>query len=102
TIACPGNQVQANDVGFCSAVVNGIAPTASGDNCPGSSVTYTIAGATVGAGANDASGTAFNVGVSTVTYTITDASLNTASCNFTVTVNDTENPTIVCPANISD
>ena len=36
-----------------------------------------------------------------MTATATDASGNTATCTFTVTVNDTENPVITCPANIT-
>ena len=94
TITCPADQTVNNDPGLCSAIVNGIAPMASGDNCPGTAITYNIVGATVGAGVNDVSGTAFNVGLSTVTYIITDASSNTASCSFNVTVNDIEVPTI--------
>src|SRR5205807_6983999 len=35
-----------------------------------------------------------------VLCTATDSSSNTTSCSFTVTVNDTENPSITCPANI--
>ncbi|WP_418889085.1 HYR domain-containing protein [Paracrocinitomix mangrovi] len=37
----------------------------------------------------------------TVTYQVTDASGNTASCSFNVTVTDNEAPTIACPANIT-
>src|SRR5688572_850734 len=98
TISCPSDQVVNTGVGVCTAVVNGIAPTASGDNCSILSITYDITGATTASGNNDASGTTFNEGVSIVTYTITDGSTNTATCSFTVTVNDIENPTITCPS----
>ena len=105
TITCPANVVQNNDAGFCSAVVNGIAPVATGDNCGVVIQTWSMAGATVGnspaVGINDISGTTFNVGVTSVTYTVEDAAGNTATCNFTVTVNDNENPTITCPANVA-
>ena len=40
----------------------------------------------------------FNVGITTVTYTAADAAGNSTSCTFTVTVNDTEAPTISCPS----
>jgi hypothetical protein len=40
------------------------------------------------------SGEFFPVGITTVTYTATDASGNTSSCSFTVTVNDVEPPVI--------
>ena len=33
---------------------------------------------------------------------VTDATGNTATCSFTVTVTDNKVPTIACPANISD
>jgi len=35
-----------------------------------------------------------------VSCTATDASGNTSSCSFTVTVNDLEPPVIICPTNI--
>jgi len=101
SISCVGNQSVFATSGLCTAVVNGIAPTSSSDNCSGTSITYNITGATTASGSNNASGTAFNVGVSTVTYTITDASLNTDFCSFTVTVTDNQNPTISCVANIA-
>src|SRR5258706_7762727 len=37
----------------------------------------------------------------TVVCTATDASGNSSNCSFTVTVNDTEPPTITCPANVT-
>ena len=43
----------------------------------------------------------FNVGVTKITYTLTDASGNTATSNFTVEVKDNIAPTISCPANIT-
>jgi hypothetical protein len=39
--------------------------------------------------------------VTTVTYTVTDASGNTASCSFTVTVIDNQPPAITCPASVT-
>ena len=36
-----------------------------------------------------------------MTYSVTDAAGNMASCTFSVTVNDTELPTIACPSNIT-
>jgi hypothetical protein len=88
TITCPANVTQSNDTNQCGAVVNYPSPTAS-DNCPG-------VGAPTCA---PASGSFFPVGTTTVTCNVSDASGNTASCSFTVTVNDTQPPTITCPAN---
>ncbi|WNM20364.1 HYR domain-containing protein [Flavobacterium capsici] len=42
----------------------------------------------------------FAYGSNTVTWTATDASGNTTTCEQIVTVNDTEAPSITCPANI--
>jgi hypothetical protein len=39
--------------------------------------------------------------VTTVTAVATDAAGNTATCSFTVTVVDTQAPTITCPANVT-
>jgi glucokinase len=104
TIVCPGNVSVNNDVGNCSAVVNGLSPTTD-DNCAVTLQTWSMAGATglssPGTGINDVSGQTFNVGVTTVTYFIEDAAGNSAQCNFTVTVVDNEDPTIVCPGNVS-
>ena len=41
------------------------------------------------------------IGVTTVTYVITDASGNSASCTQEVTINDNEDPTITCPSDIT-
>jgi hypothetical protein len=46
------------------------------------------------------SGGVFPVGVTTNTFRVTDASGNTATCSFTVTVVDNQAPTVTCPANI--
>ena len=85
----------------CDTVVSGITPIAIGDNCAIDSVSYVLLGATTGSGLNDASGTNFNLGLTTVTYTVTDSAGNTDSCSFTVTVNDNVNPTISCPGNVT-
>ncbi|MBK8297488.1 MAG: HYR domain-containing protein [Saprospiraceae bacterium] len=89
TITCPSNQEVSNDAGVCSAVVNYTAPTGT-DNCTGA-ITVRTAGL--------ASGSAFLVGITTNTFKVTDASNNTKTCSFTVTVNDTQAPTITCPSN---
>ncbi len=79
TITCPGNVSQ------CNSVVTGIGPVSVLDNCPTPAVTYSFSGATAGSGANNASGSPFNVGNTTVTYIATDASGNVGSCSFVVT-----------------
>ncbi|MEM6398484.1 MAG: HYR domain-containing protein, partial [Bacteroidota bacterium] len=48
------------------------------------------------------SGSEFPIGTTTNTFVFTDASGNTASCSFDVTINDTEAPTVTsCPGDIS-
>jgi len=88
-----------NDPGTCGIIVTGIAPTII-ENCPADSVSYVLTGATLGSGLNDASGTIFNVGVTTVTYVAVDVANNADTCMFTVTINDNELPTMVCPPNV--
>jgi hypothetical protein len=81
TITCPTNVTQSNDPNQCGAVVNYPAPTVDGD---------------CAVACSPASGTVFPVGTTTVTCTS-----GTLTCSFNVTVNDTENPIINCPGNIS-
>ena len=80
-ITCPANITQSNDPGQCGAIVN-YTVTAT-DNC--TSVTVAV---------QPVSGSFFPVGVTTVKATATDGSGNTATCSFTVTVNDVEPPVI--------
>ena len=72
---CPANIVKTNDAGVCSAVVSWTEPTVS-DNC-----------GVVATNRNIAPGATFPFGINTVTYTAVDASGNTGTCTFTVTVN---------------
>jgi hypothetical protein len=96
-ISCPANATANTDLNLCSAVVNGLDPTYSTPCGPGSPVlTYSLSGDTPGSGNGSASGLAFNKGVTTVQYTVTDANSNTAQCSFTVTVNDVTPPVAVC------
>jgi CSLREA domain-containing protein len=82
SITCPANIVVDAPQGSCSAQVN-FTITAQ-DNCPG----------TVTVGSSPASGSVFPVGTTTVNASATDASGNTATCMFTVTVRDATAPTI--------
>ena len=86
---CPANIVVSNDPNNCNANVFWTAPTAS-DNCSGVVLTTTIL-----------PGSNFPVGTTPVTYTATDASGRTTTCTFSVTVQDTQLPTITCPAAIA-
>lgn len=91
TISCPADISVSNDAGQCGANVSWAAVTGS-DNCPGSVTAQTAGGS---------SGSFFAAeSTTTVSYTITDATGNTNSCSFNVTVDDNENPVITCPADI--
>jgi hypothetical protein len=88
TAICPANVVQGNDPGLCSAVVSFNIPS-NWDNCGIANVVAT-----------PASGSVFPVGTTPVAVVVTDIHGNTNACSFTVTVNDTEKPTAICPVNI--
>jgi subtilisin-like proprotein convertase family protein/PKD repeat protein len=87
---CSPDVNQDNDPGDCGAVVTFVDPVAT-DNCPGT-ITYSY---------SPASGSYFSVGTTTVTATAEDVAGNTATCTFDVTISDTEDPELVCPANIT-
>lgn len=93
SITCPLSFTTATEPGVCTAVASYTPPSAS-DNC------------TLGAGAVQltsglGSGATFNSGGNTETWTVTDASGNTASCSFVISIQDAEAPAITCPANVS-
>jgi hypothetical protein len=93
-ITCPTAVSMSADAGLCNAVVSGFVATAT-DNCAGLAFSNDF-----NANGADASGS-FAIGNTSVTFTVTDAGGNSASCTSTVQVDDTEMPTAVCPANIT-
>ena len=89
--SCPASQV------FClNQPGNYTTPALTAtENCGAVTYSYAISGATTRSGnTNNASG-AFNIGISTIKWTATDGSGNTATCQTTVTVNI--NPTVTIP-----
>lgn len=88
TITCPIAQTVVNTGGNNSVIVNGLTPIDVADDCGiVDSLLYTFSGVTTGNGRNDASGTAFEVGSTDVTYTVKDTKGNEATCTTQVTVN---------------
>jgi hypothetical protein len=79
-VTCPSNITVNNDPGQCGAVVNF---NATATDCQNTTAFYSIP-----------SGAFFPVGTTTVTTVVKDASNNSATCAFTVTVNDNEAPVI--------
>ena len=92
-ITCPANVNHTADAGVCSYRFTPIAATAT-DNCPG----VTVLG--IRSDAKPLSDP-YPVGVTTITWTATDAHNLRVSCSQTVTVTDDENPVITCPANVN-
>ncbi len=91
TITCPLDIVKNNDQGMCGAKVVFGLPFLQGsnpsDNC--TSVTDLLINTSISPKGSDEF---FPVGTQILTYKVTDASTNTATCTFKITVKDTEKP----------
>ncbi len=88
TITCPADITLDAAPGLCTIPNSGIGTPTTTDNCGGEIAT------------NDAPAD-IPVGVTVVTWTVTDTSGNTATCTQTVTVVDAEDPTLTCPADLT-
>lgn len=86
-ITCPSDLTVSTDAGVCDATGVTLGSETASDNC-GTSVS------------NDGLVT-YPLGTTAVTWTVVDPSGNTTSCTQLVTVEDTEAPTITCPANVT-
>ncbi|XP_077977748.1 hyalin-like [Glandiceps talaboti] len=82
--SCPPDIYQNTDIGLPTATVTWEVPTAI-DNSGVVELTQTPGG------------NIFGIGETVVQYVAEDDSGNSISCQFTVTVNDMEDPTITCP-----
>ncbi|WP_439883452.1 HYR domain-containing protein [Pontibacter sp. MBLB2868] len=92
-VTCTGDMALPADAGSCTAVVTVAKPTMS-DNCGIATVVNSFNGT------DDASGT-YPVGVTQVTWTVTDKSGNVSTCSQKITVTDAQNPTITAPAAVT-
>ncbi|HNX43984.1 MAG TPA: HYR domain-containing protein [Bacteroidales bacterium] len=103
-ITCPGPVVNSgSDVGICGAIINNIAATYNDPDNNIISLTWIMAGATVDTSSstginNILNPYLFNYGATAVTYTVTDADGLSATCSFTVNIEDSEYPSIICPS----
>ena len=86
SLICPASDiVMDNDPGVCNAVASW-------------TVTYSDNCGVVSVDSSHASGSAFSVGTTTISYKVKDA-VDSTECSFNVVVNDVELPSIVCPDN---
>ena len=94
-ISCIANQSRFTDAGVCTYTVTGneFDPASFEDNCTGAAISNDYNGlATL-------NGAVFNKGTTTVTWTVTDESNNTATCSFDVVVTDNEIPVVAANGN---
>jgi|GEM_PF-2071340 len=100
-ITCIANQSADVDADECSYTHSGTGWDAQAtDNCSIATINYELTGATTGNGTS-LDGVEFNLGETTITWTVTDNAGNTNTCSFTVTVEDTIAPEITCASNQS-
>lgn len=104
SVICPLDSIavtSADGTGNCTTALQGLGVTAI-DSCDSNlTISYTLTGATTGAGMDDASGTIFELGVTTVQYVVEDCAGNVDSCSFLVEVLDDEAPMLDCPADFT-
>ncbi len=94
TITCPGD-ITMDTNGTSSTQITGAGFTAN-DNCNIDFVSYNMTGATTGTGIGDVSNNInFNVGTTTVEYTVNDTGGNTAQCTFDVEITNNNAPSIL-------
>lgn len=101
TISCGGNFNFNVTPGTCGKTFTTSNPL-FWDNCSITKLTWAITGTTTAnsptSGINFTGTRFFNVGLSTVTFTASDAAGNSASCSYTVSIHDNSDPVINCPA----
>jgi len=95
-LICPANITLQNK---CNPVVTYVATTQAMQGVV-TTLSYEFTGATTGSGSGTGTGSIFNYGVTHVSITATN-NCGTTTCNFTITIIDTINPTITCPPDIN-
>ena len=89
TVTCPSDITQPADAAQTTASVT-VPDASANDNCSVTLLTWVMTGATTASspvsGINQVGVFTFNEGITTVTYTATDAAGNTGTCSFTVTI----------------
>ncbi len=99
TITCP-DDISENVLSGCSKSIT-IPTIVFGDNCTGSSITWSSTGATELSGSGQPGAQTFDVGTTIVVVEVTDAANHKTQCSFNVVVSDNIEPTVTCPEDIS-
>ncbi|MBK7212006.1 MAG: HYR domain-containing protein [Bacteroidales bacterium] len=103
-VACPANINSPSDPGQTYGTIALSAPVYSDDcsSAAGMLIGWSMSGATNASGSGIISSPyQFNIGITQITYTITDVCGNSSSCLFTITITQNDPPLILCPANIT-
>src|SRR6056297_3531489 len=102
-IGCPQDLTISTDADVCewASQAGSLSPIVAIENCePNLQWSVENPDGSTAADSGDVSGYVFGLGVSTVTYTLTDSSgVQLDECSFRVTVEDTEAPVVSCPMN---
>jgi hypothetical protein len=97
TIVCPKDISETALVNNCDKILVTPSDPTVNDNCSATVLSYTLSGATTVTNpvVGTVRGVTFNVGVTTVTYTATDAAGNKSEpCSFTITILDITPPNL--------
>jgi gliding motility-associated-like protein len=99
SITCPDPVLDVDaDAPFCADLsITGLGVTINPGSPAIAEILFTLTGATTLSDTLNASGNAFNVGTTIITYFVTDVFGNTATCSLAQEVVDLVRPVIVCP-----
>ncbi|HMX39752.1 MAG TPA: hypothetical protein PKD78_05475, partial [Saprospiraceae bacterium] len=104
-VQCPADLTLSTDPAACTRiVVEDIKVYTEDAECNAEEASWEITndGQPIADGlGDDATGVELPQGVNIITYTVTDKSAKVASCAFTITVEDTEGPTLTCPGDLT-
>ncbi len=89
-VNCPSDMSVNVDIDNCSSQVIYSVPVVE-DGCSGNGLTPMLTGGI-------ASGQEFPLGLTQITYEVSDGCGNTASCSFGITVLDSDTPSVSCPS----
>ncbi|MDX1409899.1 MAG: HYR domain-containing protein, partial [Saprospiraceae bacterium] len=94
-ITCPSSGVRPAEPGLCTYTITGTEfdPVSVTDNCMDFTFTNTLTDSV------SLAGVALGVGVHNITWVVNDQHGQSAMCDITITVEDTQVPSITCPPN---